>query len=59
MPDLTCAYTIYVPITAPNEDKANERLEEVQDMIQIVMPDKRNRPWLGDMEFGDIQIEEL
>ena len=58
MADYTLTYTIYVGITAKNEDQANERLLAIQDMLQMVQPDNRKRPWLGDVEFGDMEIEE-
>ena len=58
MAEWNCTFTIYVPISAGTEDKAAERMEEVQSMLTLVVPDKRKRPWLGDIEFGEMALEE-
>ena len=58
MTEWVCQFTVYVGITAGNEDKANERMLEVEAMLQLVEPDKRSRKWLGDMEMADMTLEE-
>ena len=58
MAEWNATYIIYVPITASTENAANKRMLEVHEMLQIIIPDNRKRPWLGDIEFGEMTLEE-
>lgn len=52
--NVTISFTI--PITARNQDQAEERAGQLQDWIKLDSP--KSKPWFGDMEVNDTQVEE-
>ena len=60
MPDYVVTFTARVSFTARNEDQAQERADQIGEWVttELVLPDKRKRPWLGDLETEQENFEE-
>ena len=60
MPDYVVTFTARVSYTARNKDQAQERADQIGDWLktELVLPDKRSRPWLGDLESEQDSFEE-
>lgn len=58
--DYVTTFTIRVPYTARNEEHAQERSDQIGEWLEsrLVLPDKRARPWLGDVESEQDGFEE-
>lgn len=59
--DYLTTFTVRVPYTARNEDQAKERSDHIADWLTValVFPDKKKRPWLGDVESEQEGYEEV
>ena len=56
MKDYSIEITVTIPITARNEEQAQERAELLLDCIKFEGP--KRAKWYGDVDFGDPAVEE-
>lgn len=54
MKDFTVTIELTFSVTAPNEDKAQERAQQVAETITV----HSVKSWLGDVEIGEPNVEE-
>ena len=56
MKDFTVEFTITIPITAHNEEQAEERANLMQEWVKLEAP--KTAKWIGDMDIGEPTTEE-
>ena len=61
MPEYQVTFKATVQYTARNEQQAQERANQIGEWLQteLVLPDKRNRPWLGALESEQDDFEQI
>ena len=52
MTEFVVTFETRVSYTARNEEQAEERDDQIEEWlrIELILPDKRKRPWVGDVE---------
>ena len=56
MADYNVTITFSIPITARNGEQAEERAEQLTQAVQL--DPKFKKPWLGDMDAPETEVEE-